>query len=147
MSQPELRDALFIPQNNRENFKQIIAKRSDLVRYAGGRLAPSLANTYQYAGLVLGYAATGGDAGYYKAYAVGNTDGSQVAVGVLSEDANVGAVEASPGGPAGDGSEIVIIKEGDLLQGLLIGLDSNAITNMNGKAYVEHGTAIISIRA
>jgi len=141
--QPELRDSLFIATDDRSNFKQIIAKRSDLVRYAGGRLAPSMVPGYYYAGLVLGYANSGGDAGYYKAYNSGNTDGSQVAVGVLSEDANV----VTGYGSVGDGSEIVIIKEGDLLQGLLIGLDSTAISNMSGKSYVEHGVQILSIRA
>ncbi len=139
MATQELRDALFIPSDSRTNFKQVIAKRSDLARFAGGRLAPSLFGTYQYAGLVLGYAATGGDAGFYKAYAVGNTDGSQVAVGVLSEDATVDS--------SGNGSEIAIIKEADLFQAALIGLDSGAITNMSGKSYVEHGTTILSIRA
>lgn len=144
MAQPEYRDALFNPSDSRSNFKQIIAKRSDLVRFAGGRLAPSLKGTTQVAGLVLGYATSGGDAGFYKAYAVGNTDGSQVAAGVLAEDQTVDTVPAS--GP-GDGSEISIIKEGDLFADLLIGLDSGAITNMSGKAYVEHGVNLISIRA
>lgn len=139
MVQQELRDALFIPSDNRENFKQVIAKRSDLVRFVGGRLAPSLNSSYQYAGLVLGYAATGGDAGYYKAYNSANTDGSQVAVGVLSEDANVDS--------SGNGSEIVVIKQGDLFVSALIGLDATAITAMGGKEYVEHGVTIIHISA
>lgn len=136
--QSELRDALFIASDDRSNFKQVIAKRSDLVQFAGGRLGPSLNGTYQYAGLVLGFAATGGDAGFYKAYNSANSDGSQVAVGVLSEDANVDA--------SGNGSEISIIKEGTLFKDLLIGLDSTAITNMSAKSYVEHGTNLISIR-
>lgn len=143
MSQSEYRDSLFIPSDNRENFKVIIAKRSDLVQFDGGRLGPSLAGTYQRAGLVLGYAATGGDAGYYKAYNSANTDGSQVAVGVLAEDANVSAAASGPG----DGSEISIIKEGVLFKDLLIGLDSTAISNMNAKSSVEHGTNLIRIRA
>jgi hypothetical protein len=133
----DVRDSLFIPSDNRENFKDVIAKRSDLVRKAGGRLAPSLYSSYQYAGLVLGYATSGGDAGFYKAYNAANTDGSQTAVGVLDRDANVDA--------GGDGSEIVIIKSGDLLQALLIGLDSGGITNMGGHSYLEHGTQILSI--
>lgn len=142
--QPEYRDSLFNPSDQRTNFKQIIAKRSDLVKFAGGRLAPSMVPGYYYAGLVLGYAATGGDTGFYKAYNSANTDGSQVAVGVLSEDANVAAPST---GTIGDGSEIAIIKEGDLFQNLLIGLDSTAISNMSGKSYTEHGTLILSIRA
>lgn len=136
-TQPEYRDSIYIGTDSRTNFKQIIAKRSDLVRFAGGRLGPSQDSTYLYAGTVLGYAATGGDAGFYKPYNSSNTDGSQVAVGVLSEDANVDA--------SGNGSEISIIKTGDLYQSLLIGLDSGAITNMNGKSYTEHGNQILYI--
>ena len=142
--QSELRDALFNPSDSRSNFKQIIAKRSDLVRFAGGRLAPSTKGTTLVAGTVLGFATSGADSGFYKAYNVANTDGSQVAAGVLSEDASPDTVPAS--GP-GDGSEIVIIKEGDLYNDLLIGLDSGAVTNMSGKLYVEHGVNILSIRA
>jgi hypothetical protein len=137
--QPELRDALFIPTDNRENFKQVIAKRSDLVQIDGARLAPSTFGTYLYAGTVLGLASSGGDAGFWKPYAVGNSDGSQVAAGVLSEDANVDA--------SGNGSEAVIIKEGTLFQSLLVGLDSNAITNLGGKPFVDHGVNLIRIRA
>lgn len=143
MSQPELRDALFIPSDNRENFKQIIAKRSDLVRFARGRLAPSMTPGYYYAGLVLGFATSGADSGYYKAYNSANTDGSQTAAGVLSEDAAIqGAASA-----VGDGSEVVVIKEGELFQSLLIGLDAGAISAMSGKSYVEGGNQILSIRA
>lgn len=139
MSQPELRDALFIPSDNRENFKQIIAKRSDLVQFDGARSAPSTFGSYLYAGLVLGLASSGGDAGFYKAYNSSNSDGSQVAVGILSEDANVDA--------AGNGSEIAIIKEGTLFQDLLIGLDSTAKTNLGAHSFVEHGTNLVRIRA
>lgn len=144
MSQPELRDALFNKSDNRENFKQIIAKRSDLVQFDRGRLAPSLKGTYQFAGLVLGFASSGADSGFYKAYNSANTDGSQVAVGVLSEDANVDSVPAA--GP-GDGSEILIIREADLFKDKLIGLDAGGITNMNGRSYVEGGVNLIRIRA
>lgn len=140
--QPELRDSLFIGTDDRSNFKQIIAKRSDLVQYGSGRLAPSMVPGYYYAGLVLGYATSGGDAGYYKAYNASNSDGSQVAVGVLSEDANV----VAGFGAAGDGSEIVIIRAtANLYQSLLIGLDSNAISNLGAKSYVEHGATILYI--
>lgn len=136
-TQPEYRDSLFIPSDSRTNFKQIIAKRSDLVRFAGGRLGPSQNGAYLYAGTVLGFANSGGDSGFYKPYNSSNTDGSQVAVGVLSEDAGVDA--------SGNGSEISIIKTGDLYYSLLIGIDSTAITNMNGKQYTEHGSSLIYI--
>ena len=144
MVQPEYRDSLFIPTDNRENFKQIIAKRSDLVQFSGGRLAPSMAPGYYYAGLVLGYASSGGDSGFYKAYNSANSDGSQVAVGVLSEDANITS-PVSGSGP-GDGSEVSVIRgTANLFQNLLIGLDSNAISNLGAKSYVEHGSTILYI--
>ncbi len=149
MVQPEYRDALYYPQDNRENFKTIIAKRSDLVQFMEGRLAPSLIGTYQYAGLVLGYATSGGDSGYYKAYNSANSDGSQVAVGILSEDANL--LQALPSttpasGPAGYGSKISIIRAtANLFQSLLIGLDSNAISNLGAKSYTELGNQILYI--
>jgi hypothetical protein len=142
MSQPELRDALFIPSDYRENFKQVIAKRSDLVRYSGGRLAPSLTPssgvaTFE-AGTVLGFASTGGDAGYYKAYNSANTDGSQIPAGVLSEQAVVDSL--------GNGSEIAIIQAGDLYQSALIGFDTNAQTVTGSYVYNEHGVAIVGFR-
>ena len=143
MVQPEVNDALFIASDNRENFKNVIAKRSDLVKFKSGRLAPSLAGTYQYAGLVLGLASSGDDSGYYKAYDKDNSDGSQTPVGVLKDDANVQAAGSGPGA----GSLVSIIYEGDLFKDLLIGLDSDAITAMNGKQYPENGNNIISIRA
>lgn len=140
MSQ-EYRDSMFIAQDNRENFKQIIAKRSDLVQFAGGRIkyaGAGLLASYE-AGTVLGYATSGADAGKYKPYNSANTDGSQVAVGVLAEAAQTDEF--------GNGSEISIIKSGILFQDLLIGLDSGAIASLNGSSYVEHGTNLISIKA
>lgn len=138
MSQ-ELRDAMFIPSDSRSNFKQIIAKRSDLVRFDGGRLGPSQNGVVLEAGTVLGYATSGGDSGFYKPYNSANTDGSQVAVGVLSEQADVDA--------SGNGSEIAIIKAGVLFKDLLIGYDATAKTNLRAVESVEHGTNLVSISA
>lgn len=140
VSQPELRDALFIPSDSRENFKQIIAKRSDLAQFDGGRIKPAGSGTVTYeAGLVLGLAATGGDAGYYKPYVSSNTDGSQVAVGVLAEQAVVDTSD--------NGGEIAILKEAILYKDLLIGYDSTAKSNMNATESVEHGVNLVRIRA
>ena len=140
MPSQESRDALFIPSDSRSNFKSVIAKRSDLIRFDGGRIKPAASGTVTYnAGLVLGFANSGADAGYYKPYAAANTDGSQTAVGVLAADTIVDTAD--------NGGEIQIIKEGDLLNDFLIGLDSTAITQMNGKVRAEHGVNLISIRA
>ena len=140
MSQ-EGRDALFIGTDSRSNFKQVIAKRSDLARYDGGRMKPAGAGlfaTYE-AGLVLGKAATGPDAGFYKPYASGNSDGSQVAVGVLSEQVQTDEF--------GNGSECSVLKSAVVFEDLLIGLDSGAKTNLSGHSSVEHGTNLFSFNA
>jgi len=139
MPSQEYRDSLFIPQDSRENFKNVIAKRSDLLRFAGGRIVKAgagLTVTYE-AGLVLGYATSGADAGFYKPYSNAATDGSQTAVGVLAESAITD--------DAGNGSEISIIKSGELYQDLLIGLDGPAIVDLNAKASVEHGSNLLQI--
>lgn len=134
MSGVELRDALFIPQDSRGNYKNIVAKRPDLLKRNGGRLAPSLYGTTQNAGLTLGLATSGGDSGFYKAYASGNSDGSQVPVGFLYQTQTVDA--------SGNGSEIVWVGGGQLIKNLLIGLDSGAITSLGGKTYTEQGLTI-----
>lgn len=137
MADQEYRDSLFIPEDNRENFKQIIAKRSDLVRFDGGRLKNSGSGLFVTwrAGTVLGYATSGADSGKYKAYDDTNTDGSQTAVGVLSEDALVD--------DAGNGSEISIIRKGCLFADLLIGMDAAGRVDLGARTFVEHGTNLI----
>lgn len=138
MASQEYRDALFIPQDSRANFKQIIAKRSDLAKFDGGRMKPAgagLTVTY-YAGLVVGYASSGGDAGYYKPYASGNSDGSQVAVGVLAEDVVTDEF--------GNGSEASILKSAVVFQAKLIGYDATAKSTLPAKESVEHGVALVS---
>ena len=141
MASQEYRDALFIASDNRANFKNVIAKRSDLVQFDSGRIKPAGAGlTVLYrAGLVLGLASSGGDSGYFKPYAVGNSDGSQVAVGVLSEDAIVDEHD--------NGGLISIIKEAVLFEDLLIGLDATAKTNLAAKEFVEGGVNLVRIRA
>ena len=140
MSTQEMRDALFIYQDTRANFKNIIAKRSDLIRFDGGRIiSPVSGTTLYYAGTVLGYATSGPYAGKYEPYLSTNSDGSQVAVGILAEDALVDST--------GNGSEISIVREGTLFQDLLVGLDGGAITALGGKPYIERGNNLITIRA
>jgi len=141
MASQTVRDAIFIPSDDRSNFKDVIAKRSDQVVSDGGRIIPAgagLTVTYE-AGLVLGYATSGGDAGFWKPYNDSNTDGSQVARGVLKFSATTDEF--------GNGSEIAIIKRGVLFQDLLIGLDAAAIVDLKATASVEHGTNLLSIYA
>jgi hypothetical protein len=138
MADQEYRDSIFIKQDSRENFKQIIAKRSDLAKFAGGRIIPAPTTTpvMTYAGTVLGYAATGANAGKYVPYVAGATDGSQVPVGVLSEDCLTDNL--------GNGSEISVLLSATVFQASLIGLDTNAITVLGAKSYTEHGTQLLS---
>jgi len=137
----EVRDAVFDKQDFRANFKNVIAKRSDLVQFAGGRIkAAGAGTTVKYeAGLVLGFATSGGDAGKYKPYNNANTDGSEKAVGVLSETTTVDEF--------GNGSEISVIKSGVLFKDMLIGLDAAGIVDLGGSEYVEHGVNLISVKA
>jgi hypothetical protein len=141
MASQELRDALFIPSDNRANFKNVIAKRSDLVQFDSGRIKPAGAGlTVLYrAGLVLGLASSGADDGYYKTYNDSNSDGSEVAVGVLAEDAIVDEFD--------NGGKILVIKEGILFEDLLIGLDAAAKVDMAAKSSVEDAVNLIRIRA
>jgi Bacteriophage lambda head decoration protein D len=131
MSQ-ELRDALFIASDFQANFKQIIAKRSDLVKFARGRMVTPGAETIYYAGTVLGQVTSSGQ---FKPYVSSATDGSQVAVGILSEYADVDT--------AGNGGEIAVIVGGALYKDRLIGLDSTAITALAARSYVESGNNIL----
>ena len=137
----ELRDSLFIPSDSRANFKQIIAKRSDQVKFSSGRMKVAGAGlTVQYyAGLVLGYASSGADSGKFKPYNDSNSDGSEVAVGVLSEDVLTDEF--------GNGSEAVIIrgKGITLFKDKLIGLDAAAIVDLGAISYVEHGVNLLDI--
>lgn len=138
MQSQELRDAIFIGSDNRENFKQVIAKRPDLTQFDGGRMkvaGAGLTVTYE-AGLVVGYASSGADSGKYKPYNDSNTDGSEVAVGVLSEQVLTDEF--------GNGSECVVIKGGAILfEDLLIGLDAAGKVDLKSKSSVEHGFNLI----
>src|ERR1700687_914645 len=113
MATQEQRDAGFIYQDTRANFKDIIAKRSDLVQFDSGRLGTPGSTTLYYAGLVLGIVTA---SGLFTAYNSSNSDGSQVAVAVLADDTIADST--------GYGTEIRVIRVGTLFQSLLIGLDS-----------------------
>lgn len=138
MASQELRDALFIPQDSRTNFKNVIAKRSDLLKFGRGRikLAGSGTIVTYEAGTVLGYATSGGDSGLWKPYASGNSDGSQVAKAILAEQATTDEF--------GNGSEIVFLIGGEVFYSSLVGIDSGGITNLSAKTYVEGGNTILS---
>lgn len=131
-----MRDASFIGSDYRANFKQVIAKRSDLVVFEGGRMKPAgagLVATHQ-AGLILGKVTA---TGLYAPYSDAASDGTEVAVGVLSEIVITDEF--------GNDSECVIIKNGILLKDLLIGYDANALADLKGSLSTEHGTNLIKI--
>lgn len=134
-----LRDALFIGSDSRANFKNVIAKRSDLVQFATGRMvAPGADNTVYEAGTVLGQVTSAGPTQYQlKPYNSANTDGSQVAVGVLSES-TIADIN-------GDGTKIVMIRKGCLYLDKLIAPDAGWKTQLSAKAYVEGGENLIDV--
>lgn len=134
----ESKDALFNPSDFRANFKDVIAKRPDLVQCDRGRIKPAGAGLVvtNHAGLVLGKATSGADAGYYKAYNDANTDGSQVAVGVLRDTAIVD--------DQGNGGEIsIIVGTACLYEDQLIGLDAAAKVDLKSRSSVESGVNLI----
>lgn len=136
MSQ-ELRDAGFIAQDNRANFKNVIAKRSDLARFDSGRMVAPASGIVKYnAGQVLGKVTASGK---YKAYDATASDGSEVAVGILAEEVMVDST--------GFGSKCLIIKSGVLFKDMLIGLDAAAITALKGSVSQEDGVNLIAIYA
>lgn len=129
-----LRDASFIGSDFRENFKQIIAKRSDLVVFNGVRMVPAgagLTVTYE-AGLVLGKVTS---SGLYAPYNNSNSDGTEVAVGVLAEKVVTDEF--------GNDSEAAMIQSGILFEDLLIGLDSAAKADLKSVSFAEHGSNLI----
>jgi hypothetical protein len=132
------RDASFIGTDSRSNFKQIIAKRSDLARFDGARMVPAGAGavvTYP-AGLVLGKVTS---SGLLKAYNDANSDGSQVAVGILSEEVQTDEF--------GNDSEAVVLKAAVVYEDLLIGLDAAAKVDLKASSSVEHGSNLMSFNA
>lgn len=131
------KDAEFIPADFNAVFKEVVAKRPDLLKRGSGRMAlPGSGSTTHYAGEVLGYATSGGDAGKWKPYASGNSDGSQVAKAILLSTIIVDSTN--------NNSEIEFSYGGQFLQDLLIGLDSGAITNLKAISIVENGVNILS---
>jgi hypothetical protein len=140
MATQEGRDAIFIGQDTRTDFKQIIAKRSDLARFAHGRIVkPGADNTTYQAGLVLGQVtAAGPNQGRWAAYNPAATDGSQVAKGILAS--------ATLADTNDNGTEISVLTGGcAVYQDRLIGLDAAAITALGAKSFVETGFNILEL--
>jgi len=136
----EGRDAIFIGQDTRTDFKQIIAKRSDLAKYARGRLVkPATGDQVYYAGQVLGQISSAGPNQYrWAPYNPAATDGSQVAKAILSGSVDVDSSD--------NGSETVFLTGGcAVYQDRLIGLDAAAIAALGGISYVENGANILEL--
>lgn len=142
MATPDPRDASFSGNVFRANFKSVIAKRSDLAQFDGGRLAYASAGQTMtlHAGTVLAQVtAAGPNVGKYVPYASGGSGGAGQPVGILADSTVVDEF--------GNGSEIGIIKEAVLFKDMLIGLDANAITVLGGVVSIEHGVNLIRVRA
>lgn len=131
-----LRDAQFIGSDSRSNFKNVLAKRSDLAKFAGGRIKKAASGLVTYeAGLVLGYASSGADAGRWKPYSALNSDGSEVAKAILAESVTVDSLD--------NGTEISMLVGGIVYEDLLIGLDAGAKSSLGARSYVEHGANLL----
>ncbi len=129
-------DAKFIDPIFRKDHPMVLAKNRHQASFLPV-LLPYSATDYQ-AGTVM---ARNTVSGLYTRYVNGGASGTGTAVGVLFEDRIVEDF-ASTGATA---TARVIVK-GELFQSQLIGLDSGAITNMNGKSYTDaFGIQILSI--
>lgn len=141
-------DAGYNGNVSRNNFKEVIAQRDDLVVIDGGRMVPPAQNTVYNAGQVMAQFTSGANAGLWAPYNSANSgasDGSQVPAGILYGGADVGA--------NGDGSEIRVITKGIVFMDLCIslvagtptaGLTSAIQTAMGGKKKVVHGQNLYS---
>lgn len=125
-------DAGFSKEDFRGDFKQIIAKRSDLVKYMGGRLKIPLALSVLYAGQALGVVTA---TGRYAPYDNAAVDGTQTLVGFLSRTTQYDQND--------NGSEIAVIISAELLKDKLIGLDAPGIADLSARTYVENGVNIL----
>lgn len=131
----EKRDALFIGSDQRSNFKDVIAKRPDLVQYSRGRMVTPGADTSYEAGQVLGQVTATKKLKPWNPAAV---DGSEVPVGVLSDKASVDAV-------TGDGGEVVYIRKGTLYFDKIISVDATWVAAYGAKQYSEGGVNLVDL--
>jgi hypothetical protein len=128
-------DASVNNQLTRNDFAIIIALNRHLATLLPVRLKNISPSDY-LAGTVLGRASSGADSGLYKAYASGNTDGSQVAAAILFEDVRATDVTNPQG--TGTGTSVARgIFGGEVFQDKLIGFDANAKSNLNGTTIVD----------
>ena len=136
----EGKDAIFIPQDSRTDFKQIIAKRSDLAKFNHGRIVkPASGDVIYQAGQVLGQISAAGPTQYrWAPYNPAATDGSQVAKAILAEPTDADSSD--------NGTEILMLTGGcAFYQDRMIGLDAAAITALGGRSYVESGVNILEL--
>lgn len=129
------RDANFKASDFRGNFKQIIAKRSDLKQTQSIRLVAADAGetlTYQ-AGTLLAKVTS---SGLYTAYDdASETAGVNVAVGILEATTEVD--ENS------NGSLAVMLRHATVFKDLLVGYDAAGLVDLAGKVYVENGVNLL----
>jgi hypothetical protein len=125
-------DASTNNQLTRNDFPIIIALNRHLATLLPVRLVNISPSDY-LAGLVLGRRTSDGA---YKAYNSGNSDGSQVAAGILFE--NVLATDITNPQGAGTGNPVArCIFGGEVFQGALTGLDANAVSNLKATTIID----------
>lgn len=127
-------DAGFNGQIFRKDNIQVISTNRQLASLLPVRLAYN-ANGY-LAGTVLARNTT---SGLFQAYSNGGASGTGTAACVLNRDVNPEDFASS-----GDTQTSVGIFGGEVFQGVLVGLDSNAISNLNARQIVDAlGTQIL----
>lgn len=127
-------DANFRGSDYTANFKDVVAKRSDMIERSRGRMVTPGADTKYEAGTVLGIVTA---TGRLKVYASGSSDGSQNPVGVLEMTVTVSS--------DGSDGEVAYIIKGTLYKDRLIGMDAGAITALGARAWVEGGENLIRL--
>jgi len=128
------RDAQFKGSDFRGNFKQIIAKRSDLKRTQEVRLTPAGSGLFvvYHAGQVLGKITA---TGLYAAYDDGASDGTQVAKGILEATTEVD--------DQAGGTLAIMLRSATVFEDLLVGLDAAGKVDLGSKSYVENGVNLL----
>jgi len=120
-------DPRFNGQIFRKSHPMIIAQNRQLASILPVALA--YASGGYSAGTVLARNTTSGQ---YQAYAAGGPSGTGTAASILFEDVDVSEFAATSGTVFARG-----IFGGEVFQGKLIGLDANAISNLNARSIID----------
>lgn len=129
------RDAKFKASDFRANFKQIIAKRSDLKKTQSIRITPAGSGLFVMfeAGTLMAKITS---SGLYTAYDdASETAGINVCVGILEASTEVD--------DAADGTLAIMLRGAVVFKDLLVGYDAAGLADLDGKVFVENGVNLL----